>query len=520
MAATRPVAPPVLFRGGRVLTMDPAVADPDVVVVDAGRIVAAGPAALAAAHPDAEVHDLAGRTLVPGFIDAHCHLSIAALQPIWGDASKATDADELGLVVADQAGREPAADWIRVDGWDEVATGLQFDRHDLDAVTGDRPAIVVHATYHQGVVNSAGLDLLGIGRQAGPDDELVVRDDAGAPTGLLVERAFGRAHSASMAAYTEPERWGRHIVDRARWLLTLGVTGVHDAACDPATEAVYAALARSGELPLSVLMMPHPATFLTHDLGARLDGPPTGEGDEWLRVGPVKLFADGGVAPAIDVHFAGERLAFGYRHPDLAPRLALAVERGFRVAVHAMGNVGIADTLAAFAGAERRRPGADHRFRVEHAGLASPALAREMAAMGAVGVVQPGFVDHVGENVGDFRPDDAAWLPFGALVEAGVRLAGSSDDPCGPVAPLAAAAFGTLRRTHTGREFGIDQSLPFRDWLEAYTVGAAYAGGQERERGTITPGKRADLVVLDGPLDASSPPSVAETWVAGVRATC
>ncbi|MCB1262913.1 MAG: amidohydrolase family protein, partial [Acidimicrobiales bacterium] len=151
----------VAFVGGRVRTMDPAHPDADVVVVRDGRIVAVGPAGLERAHPDAAVHDLAGRLLVPGFIDAHCHLSVAALRPTWGDASGCADLDDLASVVADHLVRADGDAWVRIDGWDE-ATGLRLDRQDLDALVGDRPCLVAHHTFHQGVVSSAGLDALGI----------------------------------------------------------------------------------------------------------------------------------------------------------------------------------------------------------------------------------------------------------------------------------------------------------------------------------------------------------------------
>lgn len=502
----------LVLSGGRVLSMDPGLPRAEVVVLEGDRILDVGPAALAEAHPYAERRDLADHTLVPGFIDAHCHLSIAALHPLWGDCSAARTPSDLAGVLRRTSDEDPEAEWLRVCGWDETSTGLTFDRHDLDEVTGDRPTIVVHMTYHQGVVNSAGLDRLGIGRTSAARDDLIVTDEVGEPTGLLIERAFGRAHTASMAPFADPERWAAYVVARARLLNRYGITAVHDAACDPAAEAMYARMARDHLLPVSVLLLPHPAPFLTHGFGERLDGPSTGEGDEWLRVGPLKFFADGGAAPAIDVHFGGERLAFGYSQPDLLPRLVEAVERGFRVAVHAMGNVGITHALEAFRAAERRRPDHDHRFRLEHAGLVGPALAAEAASLGAVGVVQPGFVDHVGEQTGDFQPDDATWLPFATLAEAGVCVAGSSDDPCSHVAPLGCARFGVERRTRSGVSFGSEQSLPLETWLEAYTSAAAHAGGQEAERGTITPGKRADFVVLDVDGDW---PEVIETWVAG-----
>lgn len=504
-----------VFTGGPVLTMTARHEPVSVVVVAGGRIHAVGDTGLLATYPGALVVDLAGRTLVPGFIDAHCHLSIAALQPLWADCSAAATGDELGGILRRHRRDHPGAGWVRADRWDESTTGLRFDRRDLDAATGDTPTIVVHHTYHQCVVSSAGLDRLGIGRGPDRDDDCIDRDRTGEPTGLLIERAFGRAHSESMAAYQEPDRWAEHVEHRASELLRHGITAVHDAACGPAAEQLYRTMAADRRLPVSVLVMPHPDPFLSHDLGARLDGPPTGEGDEQVRVGPVKLFADGGVAPAIDVHHHGNHIAFGYRHVDLTERLVAAVERGFRVAVHAMGNRGIADALDAFEAARRRCGDGDHRFRIEHAGLASPPLARRAAALGAVAVVQPGFVEHVGRSTHGFTPDDAAWLPFATLTEAGVDIAGSSDDPCGPVAPMGCAALGRSRTTSAGITLAPEEALPIEDWLRAYTAGAAHAGGQEDERGAIAPGMRADLVILSDIHGSDLTDAVEQTWVDG-----
>ena len=506
-----------MISGGPITTMDPSRPTAEAVVVEAGRIIAVGEAELAQAYPHAEHHDLAGRTLLPGFIDAHCHLSIAALQPLWADASSIATIDDLEHAFGDQARQHPDTRWLRADGWDELVTGLTFDRHDLDAFTGDRPAIVMHSTYHQVVLNSAGLDLLGLGREAARGDALIAVDEHGEPSGLLMERSAGLAHTASMADYTDPDRWADHIEARATDLLRYGITAVHDAACDLATEAVYARLAADGRLPISVLAMPAASPFLTNTLAERLDGPATGTGDETFRVGPLKFFADGGAIPAFDVHIDGNHMAMGYRHPDLHTELVAATERGFRVGVHAMGNVGVADTLDAFRAAARARPDDDHRFRIEHFGMSGDDLAIQAAELGAVGVVQPGFVEHVGRSTRGFEPDDATWLPFATLTEAGVTIAGSSDDPCGPLPPLDCARFGVHRHSE-GLPFGATESVPMGAWLEAYTSGAAYAGGQEHERGSITPGKAADLVILDEVptgrgLGDHDP--VSETWVRG-----
>jgi len=511
------------FVGGRILTMA-AGPEPEVVVVESSRIAAVGGRALLAAWPTATVRELDGRTLCPGFIDAHNHLSIAALHPRWRDVSGIASIEALLEEIRRQAVAEPDAPWVRVCGWNEGPTatehqGVHPTRIDLDGLGLDRPILVAHYSLHQGVVCSHGLDRLGIGRttRAAQGGE-IMRDAAGLPTGLLVERAWGGAHEASLAAYAEPGRWGEHIVARAHQLLSQGITAVHDAACPPAAEAVYTRLAAAGALPISVVMMPHAAALLHNDLGPRLDGPPTGEGDEQVRVGAAKLFADGGVSIALDVTMQGQVLRFGTTMDDMAGHLLAARQRGFRVAVHAMGNVGVQRTIDAFVAAASEAPDDEHRFRVEHAGIASPAQARDLAALGAVAVVQPGFVDHVGRQSGGVSFDEHAWLPFRDLAEAGVVLAASSDDPCAPFPPLWCSARGVDRTTRDGLRFEPEQAVDFEAWLRAYTSGSAFAGGQEGERGALIPGLRADLVILEGALVPAPPPRVVETWVAGVPA--
>ncbi len=506
------------FTGGPILTMDRARPTADAIVIEGDRIVAAGEAALLANYPDASVVALEGRALLPGFIDAHHHLCIAALHPRWADLSGVADPDALRAALLAQAAAEPDAGWVRGVGWSDLANGFAPTRRDLDELGLDRPVIAVHYSYHQCVVSSAGLDALGIGRTTpDPPGGVIERSPDGEPTGLLVERAFSEAHARSIAAYRDPDRWADHLVAAARGLLAEGITCVHDAACPPSGELLYARLARERRLPVGVLVMPHAEALLGPLDPRRLDGPVTGEGDAWLRVGPVKLFADGGVRPALAGCVHGLRFAVGMVFEGLAEQATCAALRGFRVAVHAIGNAGLSAALDAFESAARARPGSDHRFRVEHATLASSEQIARMSGLGAIGVVQPGFLHHMGGAVAGFEIDNAAWMPFADLARAGVPLAASSDSPCAFFAPLLTSARGVTRLTSKGAVLGGEQSLPYEDWLHAYTAGAAYAGGQEHERGRLAPGLRADLVVLDGALDAENPPRVAETWVAGQR---
>lgn len=220
-------------------------------------------------------------------------------------------------------------------------------------------------------------------------------------------------------------------------------------------------------------------------------------------MGPIKLFADGGLFvdadcdPAIDAHRDGQRFTAGLKFPGLVGDATAAAACGFRIAVHAMGNAGLQSALEAFEAVAQASGGADHRFRVEHVTLTSPAQLRRMAELGAVGVVQPGFLPRLGSWISHLGFQDAVWMPFTDLADVGMGLAASSDDPCADWQPLATSTFGVTR--WTGRELlGPDQALGYEDWLRAWTVGSAFAGGQEHERGSLTAGKRADLVLLDG----------------------
>ncbi len=507
-----------LFSGGSILTMDAVGPSAEVLVVDDDRIAAVGDRGLLSRYPDAAVVDLGGRTLAPGFIDAHAHLCIAALHPRWADLTGVTDLEGLRSELLAQAAAEPEASWVRGVGWSDLENGFAPTRDDLDSLGLDRPVIVVHYSYHQCVVSSVGLDALGISDSTPePAGGTFGRSKSGSLTGLLVERAFSDAHASSMAPYRDPDRWADHIVEAANALLAEGITCVHDAACPPSAERVYGNLARERRLPVSVLAMPHGEALLGPLDRERLDGAVTGEGDEWLRVGAVKLFADGGVLPAIRGRIHGHDISMGLVFDGLDEQVSEVLGRGFRVAVHAIGNGGVDATLGAFESAARATGDGDHRFRIEHASLLSLGQATRMAGVGAVGVVQPGFVHHMGGAVDGFELEDATWMPFAELFEEGVPVAGSSDSPCAFDAPLLTSARGVTRRTSKGTVIGPEQSVPYDAWLHAYTAGAAYAGGQESERGRLAPGLRADLVVLEGALDAEDPPSIAETWVAGSR---
>ncbi|WP_430344528.1 amidohydrolase family protein [Rhodococcus ruber] len=312
----------------------------------------------------------------------------------------------------------------------------------------------------------------------------------------------------------EPRPLGDLIAARCRELLRLGITAVHDTTVSASAAAVYAALASSGRLPISVLGFPHAEEILTGMDDAAWTLGPTGEGNNRYRTGPIKLFADGAPDFAIDACIRGQRIEAGILNPQMRDTMHRAFERGFSVAVHAMGNLGLRNTISAWQDAATA---STPPLRIEHATLAGPNEVRELKRIGAAAVVQPAFIDVVGPMAARLDFDEETWLPFRDLDTAGVLMAASSDSPCSVSSPLLESSFGVTRRTTTGLELGPEQSLPFERWLEMYTAGGADAGDQADERGRLRPGLRADFVVLDGSLSDPSSLRVAETWVSGER---
>jgi predicted amidohydrolase YtcJ len=508
---------PSLIILGRILTMDPPGARAEAAAIADGRFVSVGSREVVAAFPDAEVADFGERLITPGLIDAHNHLSGAALLPMWVDCSRLGSSEDLGTALA-RWKNDPGGDgWVRGYGWNPGPGGLALTRHELDEFMPGRPVVVAHFSFHGAVVNSVALEQLGITRSTpDPPGGRIIRDSTGEPNGVLMEQAWREDHLRSMEQYSD-ERWAELIAARVKTLHSHGVTAVHDAACPPEAEAVYNALEQAGRLEVSVVVMPHTRERPDHSLGARLEGPMSGEGSEALRAGAAKFYADG-VNPEGDGGDDPSERGKGFVAPGARASALEAAEQGFRLAVHAMFNKGVEAALDVFEEVMKRQPQLDHRFRIEHAGVVSEEQMRKMADMGVIASVQPCFIEDTADF--DFEPDRPPVYPFRTLLDKGIMLAGGTDDPANTVDSLSllwGSSLGTTRRNSRGRVLFPDESVPFEKWLEAFTIGAAYAGGQEGERGSISPGKVADFVVLDGELDALNLPRVRETWRSGGR---
>jgi hypothetical protein len=504
-----------LFVNGTVLTMDASLPVAQALAVKDGRIVEVGGSdeVLWLREREHEVIDLQGRTVVPGFVDPHNHFSIGAFETLWADCRATRSLPQLQQTLAAAARETPAGAWVRAVGYDHHLLGVHPTRGDLDAAVPDRPAVVMHFSHHQCVANSAALAAAGITRGTpDPPGGEIARDKAGAPTGLLFERAMSRVESASR------EAWETRFVEVARAAsrryAALGITSIQDAAVTPAMARRYAEARAAGALAIDVgeVMVGSRGWF---------------EHPEDAAPGALKIFVDGGYRCAMRVTRDGAPRTTGflfYTREELTAMLLTAWRAGRNVVCHAIGNLGIETAVGAIEDAARAMPDGRARVRIDHAIFLTADLIARLAALGVWVVAQPSFLYDRGAVAAPDRALDDTILtrPFATALRAGVRQAFSSDYPCGSNAPLVGIAAAVTRRNRHGELAAPEEAVSAAAALEAYTLGAARAAAIDAVAGSLEPGKRADLLVLSSNPLESSPNGLAslgviETWIAGER---
>jgi predicted amidohydrolase YtcJ len=521
--------PDLLLVNANVLTMDPEHPAASAVAVAGGRIVG-----VYDGKPDVtaqETIDLRGLTLIPGFHDAHNHMIGFGLSLTEVDL-RVSSQDELYARVAATAATTPEGGWVIGSGYDQTRTGAHPHRDALDAIAPRHRVWLKHTSGHMCVVNSLVLADLGIGQTVPQvDGGRVTTDAAGRPTGLLEERAQelvgNLTHPYPLTTLTDAvHAAGRHY-------LAEGITSVTEAGVgggwigqSPVELAAYINARDQGRLHVRVELMVVSDVF--HPLGAHpsdgietgIDlGLRTGFGDDWLRLGPMKIFTDGslvGRTAAMSAPFEGDPGNSGYLQADsdqLTERIIEAHRAGWRVAAHAIGDRAIDLALDAFADAADQYPRARPRHRIEHFAAARPDQVARAAKLGVIAVGQGRFASELGDGMlAAVGAERAAWLyRQRSLLDAGLVLPGSSDRPVVSGAPLLGIHDMVNRRTASGAPFNAAEAITPAEALRAYTWGSAYASKQERTKGSITPGKLADFTVL-----SEDPTAVAPDRIAGL----
>jgi hypothetical protein len=518
----------LVFANGPVLTMDDNQPVAEAVAVVGDTIVAVGGREEVAAEigPGTRVVDLGGRALIPGINDNHTH-PIAFGQSLRTiDARPATVASLAGIQDAFRAAADRPPDgsgeWLLARGYDD--TRLDIRRHptrqDLDAATGVRPALLTRTCGHLAVANSAALARAGVSATTvDPPGGEIDRDADGEPTGVLRETAI-RLVQELIPKPTRAQIKADLLVAGERFR-AFGITSVGEAAIRTSDElAAYQELALAGNLPVrvSTMMLIDDTLDALEKLGIR-----TGFGDAWLRIGPAKLFQDGsggGRTAAMVDPYAGEPGNRGiaiYEQAELDEKFSRAHRAGFQLSAHAIGDRAIAMILDAYEAALAVAPVADPkalRWRMEHCGMCTPTILDRMARLGIVAVPQPNFVYELGDSYRrNFTPEQLALsYPNRAWFDRGIVAVGSSDVPVVGCDPFIGLRSAVTRLTRDGETMGPGQAVTTGEALRMFTLHGAFATFEEGIKGTITPGKLADLAVL-----STDPRSVAPEALHGLR---
>lgn len=502
----------VVFTNGTIITLNPVRPYATAAASRNGAWIAVGDEGevRAAAGPNAEVIDLGGRTAIPGLTDSHMHLLNYGLnldRVLLNDARSLT---EIQARVKTRAARLPAGQWIVGRGWDQDRlTEMRYPTAaDLDAVAPEHPVVLVRACGHLSVANSLALRLAGITAET-PDPEggLIDRDANGQPVGIFREGAMSLINrQVPPFAFADLKRALTNAMNAA---LAAGLTMVHtdDLGTSGGLQTsmdLYDQTGRAGLPPFRARLKVSARTL--PELIER--GLKTNDGDEWFRIGPLKLFADGslgGGTAALEAPYADDPTSCGLPLLDEAAMndiVGRAHRAGVQVAVHAIGDRAARIALDAIALAQAAEPGRHLRHRIVHCQILSRELIDRFAQLGVVADIQPRFLDtdsHWAERrIGSERLRYSyAWR---TLLERGVICAGGSDAPVEPLEPFLGIYAAVTRCDVNGEPHGgwlPDQRLTVEDALRLFTTGAALAGHDERVRGQVAPGFQADLAVLN-----------------------
>ncbi len=510
-------APDAVYTNARIWTGNPAQPWAEALAVGGEAVLDVGPAARVEALAGAATRrvDLAGRLVVPGFIDNHTHFLAGGFQLASVDLRDADTPEAFARRLGAFAATLPEGRWITGGDWDHERWGGALPRRDwIDSLTAGHPVFVSRLDGHMALANSAALERAGVtAATPDPDGGAIVRDPAtGEPTGVLKDEAMALVRRVLP---DPPEAELDEALERAMaHALAHGVTQVHDmGSLGGWTDlAVYRRAREAGRLRLRLYAFvplgtwPRLADYVREN----------GRGDGWLRWGGLKGFVDGSL---------GSTTAWFYAPYDDAPETAgllvtdtTALRRyilqadaaGLHLAVHAIGDRANDWLLERYAEAVARNGPRDRRFRIEHAQHLAPAAIERFARQGVLPSMQPYHAIDDGrwaeKRIGPVRIQTT--YAFRALLDAGARLSFGSDWTVAPISPLEGIYAAVTRRTLDGANPGgwvPQQKIGVEEALRAYTAANAYAGFQEARLGTLEPGKWADFVVLSGNLFALDP---------------
>ena len=515
LGCSAPEPADLLLHNGKIVTVDEAFSIEEAIVVRGDRIVAVGDDSLLDAYDAVTVVDLEGKMLMPGFNDTHIHISG---DPPWAiDLTEATSIDDIKRLVADMSGALEEGHWITGYGWseDQLAERRRPLRWDLDEAAPGNPVILTRAGGHSAVANSLALELAEVTKDTPePEGGVIEHDENGELNGVIRER---QGIVSRLAPRASSDQVRPSFVENLRELLSLGITSIIQAGVSTRGYENWASVYDQyrGELPRTTVQIRWAGRG-----GMQAFGKITGDGDEWLRVGAVKVLVDGGFTGP-----AAYTIEPYKRQPDYYGKLNLSEEElislideahamGWQMGFHAIGDAAIKLTVDAFVEAITATPRSNHRHYLNHFTVTPPAATMNLMAEHGIHIAQqPNFTytleGRYAANLDEERLQHNN--PLRTPMDHGVFVAIGSDIlPIGPMVGLYAAV---TRKGTSGAVYGEDERLTMEEAIRAYTEYGAYLTFEEDLKGTLEPGKLADMVVLSDNLLSIDPQDILDVEV-------
>ena len=521
--AQRP-SPQSIFINGTIHTMDAGRPMAQSVAVFNGRILAVGTNAeiRAMAGTSTDVIDLQGKLMLPGFIDDHTHFSSGGFQLQSVDLRYTKNEREFALVIKKRAEQYPAR-WITGGDWDHDnwPGGNLPTKELIDRYTPETPVFVNRCDGHMSLANSYALKLAGVTRDTpDPPGGTVVKDpNTGEPTGILKDEAMGYVYKIM------PDASDEESVDAIRGALAearkVGLTSIQDVSSSADVRA-YQILEKKGELTarfhcrLPISQWEHLARV----------GEQVPFGDEWVRVGSLKAFADGSLGSSTALFFepfmsdpSTRGLATDILQDGRLEQWAIAADKAhLQLSIHAIGDSANSRVLDIFEKVVNENPAWDRRFRIEHAQHIRPSDFKRFAKLGVIASVQPYHAIDDGrwaeKRIGHERCKTT--YAFRSFLDNKVHLSFGSDWTVAPLSPILGIYAAVTRRTTDGANpngWFPEQKISVQEAVEAYTINNAYAAFEEHEKGSIAPGKLADFVVLSDDIFRIDPVKIEQVTV-------
>lgn len=497
-------SPDAILYNGNIITIDARQARAQALAILADRILAVGDndTILSFGGSRTRRFDLGGKTVVPGFIDAHTHPVYAGRFHLWYvdcDLRSITDIQEA---IRKRADKTQHGEWVLGFKYDDTKTSEArfLNRNDLDMAAPHHPVYIVHRGGHTAYVNSLALERAGISESTeNPAGGRFERDSgSGRLTGRLLETATEPFERIIPSNYTRSDNQ-KAVKLITEMMSRAGVTSAHDAWGEPDDLRAYQDAYLAGQLSMRIYCM-----ILYKHLDEMLEaGIRTGLGNEWVRVGGLKLVCDGSISERtarLSRPYIGRPDDYGIivmKEEELYEHAVKAHQADWQIGIHANGDVGIDIALRVYERLQREYRRADPRFRLEHCTVVNKELIRRIKALNAIPNSFSTYVYFHGEKMREYGAARLETMfAVRSFLDAGIPVTQTSDYPPGPFEPMMALQSSVTRTDMNGNVWGPSQKISVDDAIKVGTLHGAYASFEEDIKGSLEPGKLADLVVL------------------------